>query len=315
MLTHSSASIRIHALSLLSRSKSPKAPLSQDGLLSLQSNIAHFHTEVDPKTRNEFIALAKRLFSRVRTVLVAQDDTIRPYHTSYKVMKSEEHNSLEHKSLQGTQFIADMSSIEHHASFLRWYLSFLAQELQPTASYQRHIIALDILQSALRDYTAQCSLVSSGLAVLDKFVDRLGASYTEGLCRLLFDLIMDSFDDVRSLATSILLFIRGGPLHRQIEMSTANPVNELTTVKPSLVVSRAEKVMRATCRADHADGLARLNLLTWQLAAPIENGYETKSALLEVLISGLEADLEKAHSSLRFAVANAPLHGRIIALR
>ena len=230
-------------------------------------------------------------------------------------MKSEEHNSPEHKYLQGTHFVSDMSSIEHHASFLRWYMSFLAKELQPTASYQRHITALEILRLALREFTGRCSSTSLGLVALDEFVDRVGVSHTEGLSRLLLDLIMDPFDDVRSLASSILLFILGGAQQRQVEMSTANAVNDLTAVKTSLIISRAEKAMRATCRADHADGLARLNLLTWQLAAATESWYETQNALLEVLTSGLEVDLEKAHSSLRFAVASAPLHGRIIALR
>ena len=40
----------------------------------------------------------------------------------------------------------DDESLVNHISSLKWYYAFLLEELRPTASYQRHITTLKILQ-------------------------------------------------------------------------------------------------------------------------------------------------------------------------
>ena len=321
MLAHSSVSIRIHALSLLSRSKSPKEPLSRNCLLSLQNRIAHFHAEVDPKARNDFIPLAKKLFLRVMNVIMAQSGAALIPPTTPEAINFAKHSTLGHDTLHRYNIVSEVNCTEQHTIFIRWYMLFLAKELQPTASYQRHITALEILQWSTRE----CSSVLLGLVALDEFLDRPEASYTDELVNPLFSLIMDPFDDVRTLATSTLLFILEGLKQKQRDVSM-DFTKDLATMTNPLVVSgspgnlsfslhRAERTTRATGRADHADGLARLNLLRWQLAEDSGQGCNNRTSLLEVLVSDLEADLGTAHSNLSFAVANAPLHGRIIALR
>ncbi|KAL8825138.1 MAG: hypothetical protein Q9191_004596 [Dirinaria sp. TL-2023a] len=279
--------------------------------------------EIDPKARNEFIALAKKLFLRVKAVVIAQSDTALFHPTTAKAIKFPVHSTSEHDSLQS--FVSEASCTEQHTIFMRWYISFLAEELQPTASYQRHIIALEILQLVLKEYVGDYSSDSQDLGALNEFLDGPRASYMDRLTRSLFDLIMDPFDDVRALASSTLLFILERLHPRQQNLSITDLTNSLATMMNPLLfpknhsnlcltLRRAERTSRVTGRADHADGLARLNLLTWQLVEENAQGCDNKSYLLEVLVSDLEADLGTTHSNLRFAVANAPLHGRIIAI-
>lgn len=307
MLTHPSASIRIHALFLLIRSKSPKEPFSSESLNSMQNHFPYFHTEVDTKTRNEFVALVKKFLSRFNAVLVAQNQSSAVSKYRPEANGTDRPGILKQNLSQepGQHRDAKTSCTEHHLVFIRWYMSFLADELQPTASYQRHITALEILHCVFEHSVDHYNSPPLNPIILDQCMGRSRASYAHRLTRNLFDLVVDPFSDVRILAASILLRTR------QIEL----PGTPATSITFSAMVERAEQLTRATGRADHAEGLAGLQLLTWQLTAGHEEWCDEKTTLLETMTASLKNDLEQARLDLRFAVANAPLHGNLVALR
>ncbi len=124
------------------------------------------------------------------------------------------------------------------------------------------------------------------------------------LIRLLIDLTMNSFDDVRSLAASLLKCVE---------------------LRPNLLlrtIDRGEKVMCRTGRADHADGYGRLMDVALSTCpkdscqAPFSSPVLIRSQVsVGSLLSTLEADITTATIDLRCAVASAPIHGRLIALR
>jgi len=139
------------------------------------------------------------------------------------------------------------------------------------------------------------------------WIDEVGITkcpcYTHALVRPLFDLIMDAFDDVRALAGSCLFFI-------------LESWSRAWTLKIDIPqkINIAEQLMRATGRADHADGFARMFRLHCQIGPQCLWPEGNEDALLHALAS-LQADVTIARSQMRSAVENSPLHGHIIALR
>ena len=137
----------------------------------------------------------------------------------------------------------------------------------------------------------------------------------ERLRRLLLDLAIDPFEDVRQTTVSIL-----AGFSRLCQL----PVTGLGDTKTALVSNgnldktsaarKAELWMRRTGRADHADGAGLLYSHLYDSLS----GYgrdETRNEVVERLLGRLELDVKTAEDSLRLAVLTAPLHGWLIALR
>lgn len=130
-------------MSILVYSSSSTSPFAAELLLSLRQNLPSFHVESDPKIRGEFLGIMNTLIARLQAAIFRMR----------KVFVS--HTGLSQGQCQpaGSSESRDLSHVEHHeslsqhASFLGWYLEFLSGELQPTASYQRHITALKVLQN------------------------------------------------------------------------------------------------------------------------------------------------------------------------
>ena len=329
LLEHSSHIVRIHALSLLINSKSQREPLSEEIIRKLEECLPGFHSEVDPKTRNEFIALAKKLMTRVTAAIVAQRQAIGSYRT-----RSQEKDDIGHCVLEnGTaltvepNMIRKAGSLGHHFSFFRWYTSFLMEELQPTATYQRHITALEIVKYVLLKAAAVSSPSPPCLLALSGDEERPEKpSYTRVLVRPLLDLIMDPFDDVRNSAASIVFTITESSWEKDLEVLSDGDLNSSSAPKSlslgetckldlSTSLYRAEALMRATGRADHADGFARTCQLVWQLCIRDQDWAGGNAITIEHLLSSLKADVKIARSDMRSAARTAPLHGHLIALR
>ena len=75
------------------------------------------------------------VLSRILRRPVESSDPVAAYSSSYQSNKENQETSQETSRV-----------LELHLSFLECYVEYLKQELQPTASYQRHIIALRILR-------------------------------------------------------------------------------------------------------------------------------------------------------------------------
>ena len=329
LLVHRSPDVRIRALSAILQTSSTVAPLSVEVLSCLLSSICHLHMEVDPKSRNNFIALAKDLVCRVLKATWSSENNINSPKNALSHGRTTEHLGLGDNQSGLIEHSLNVEKEVHnlHVNFLRLYMQFLANELLPTASYQRHITALHILSSTLQCASSRYARPSPGLVLFDKAIKWPGSpSYMRSILRPLFDLIMDPFDDVRSIAESLLLTILEGswkPCFKAHEGDAAQEAipnaiqsqDEKNRLQLPQILFRAHDTLRTTGRADHADGVAKLHSLIWQFCNLHDEWRPSQTFILESICSDLEMDVKIALSDLRLAVGTRPLHGHLIALR
>ena len=138
-LSHKNSSISITALSILTVSSSHTKPFLPERLASLKQNIPFFHAESDSKFRGEYISVMKRALRRFDSILTRLSHT--PWesrHSNHSIPDSSWDRLINENNRVRSEAL--------HRSFLNWYIGYIAQELQPTASYQRHITSLRILQ-------------------------------------------------------------------------------------------------------------------------------------------------------------------------
>ena len=321
--------MRIRALSTLIRSSTPTTPLSRDVVEGLTASICHFHTEVDPKIRNEFVALAKVLIRRIMTVKCSSRNSVDSYERTSDESLGEEHLQMDPEDLRNMEKASSSGEEIHkqHIVFLRFYMHFLPKELQPTASYQRHITALQVLGTSLECALSRHREPWLALKSFNQYVKWPGQrSYTQSLLRPLLDLTMDPFDDVRSVAGSVLQIILGGTSKPQIACHKGEPTYGLITTIASAPeegdvldlrksLNRAQLTLQSTSRADHADGVARLYGLIWQSCTYRHEWHMSKISTLEEFFTGLEEDVSITAADLRLAVGTRPLHGHLTSLR
>lgn len=312
LLVHPSPGVRVWALSMLHRSLSFTSTLPTDVLVGLKEPLCYFHTESDPRFRNEFIAIARRLVQGIMTVACPSKNNVH----------MDRSPGIERPGSNDRDRDSKEEIVHQHFVFLKFYMHFLAKELQPTASYQRHITTLQVLATSLK--------FSDSLLALGSFKqDAEGPgqrSHTGKLIRPLVDLIMDPFDDVRGVASSVLLTTLQASSELQIESSKREPPNRYVPLATkahsqgrfldqSRQLARAQTMLRATSRADHADGVARLYDLKWQSYAYEDSWHPSRTVILDELLTGLEEDVSITASDLHLAVGTRPLHGHLISLR
>ncbi|KAI4087710.1 MAG: hypothetical protein LQ344_006595 [Seirophora lacunosa] len=319
LLHHSSPRIRSAAFSLIVHSSSPSAMLDTTVLLSLRSTIPYYHVEANPKLRQENFAMIKRLLFRVSSAVKSCNKTT-PEQPAEMILP--ERTSPSVLPLHGQVQVKD-SRRRQNREFFAWYWGFLARELAPTASYQRHITALKMIDSLF----SSLSHVRHPWSEYDLDIDLIITS--------LLDLIMDPFDDVRELAASILnKSLQTFP--RDITPSAQNTMSEMRMLRFSKsaglndalllydrpfwarVMHRAVSKMQSSGRADHADGFGRL----YDICHGSHGLSSEDTALggdphfvLGNLVSDIEQCIASARSNLYLAVGTAPLHGYLIAAR
>ena len=135
LLYHYSCDVRITALSLLIKSTSTVQPLSEFSLDTLQRVLPHFYLEYDAKARNELISLIKRLCIRLQAATARMQKLKR----TTTCQGNNDFETGKHQTLLRGDVIHSERS---HIEFMTWFHEFLLGELQPAASYQRHITAL-----------------------------------------------------------------------------------------------------------------------------------------------------------------------------
>ena len=153
--------------------------------------------------------------------------------------------------------------------------------------------------------------------------------FTNDHLRVLLDLAMDAYDDVRSCSITLLKqassdimrewlldteqavdkdILASAGQRRPSENSTRN--NRICTV-----LRWSEDLMRKTGRADFSDGFGRLNELTFDMQLRSTSTVSCARNITYGLLSDIERDIQTAQQNLSQAVATAPVHGRMIALR
>ena len=153
LLVHGNSNISIASLSVLTASSSVTKPFSEKTLASLEQNLPSFHAESDSKFRGEFLSVMRKVLRRLDNALSRMlHRPMESTQTNDSIITSWD-NQFDDQYRKGNAAI--------HLSFVRWYIGYLEQELQPTASYQRHIIALKILQIMRKSSLLETFQVSS----------------------------------------------------------------------------------------------------------------------------------------------------------
>lgn len=323
---------------MLVTSSSTIRPFNAEALEYLQSNIAILYADTDAKFRNEVLSNTKHMLERLRgavSYLVRELQNL-----SFKNLQSPESTQSRKQDIGE---IKDL--LESHEAFIQWYLKFLVGELIPTASYQRHITALKAIMlllnsGILRRNQGSKQYQTSGNETSWPFSIRF---FTSGTMRLLLDLLMDSFEDVRLNASSVLrlaskenfeygqsidyveIIDYGSKLSgiRVRQASSSFTTSQVSPPSVNLVrhkrpfglledfISRADDISKRTGRADYADGLARCYVLHYSLLPNTSDRLE----LVDKLVLGLEAKAGVARTDLSRAVSDAPVHGTFAALK
>jgi hypothetical protein len=313
----------------------------------LQSRMSILYCDSDAKFRNEVLSNTKHMIERLRgatALLVRENESLsfqlRPEHSLGPQGRQMAQQALE----QTTELLRG------HASFVEWYIEFLLGELIPTASYQRHITALKAISLLLRSGILKPSLRSPPVRISDNTTvwPYLIEFFNPMSMRLLLDLLMDPFEDVRSNATSVLKLASPedfsvdeqdeefqGDVHSSqavgclqdaadaaqnclVAMPSTSCGDVFSTVRKGKpmgllrdFVEGAKRWSQRTGRADYADGVARSTSLLFSLLSPSTE----QTTFLTQLVEDLEAKLSIAEDDLAKAVHEVPVHGTFAALK
>ncbi|OAA74099.1 HEAT repeat protein [Cordyceps fumosorosea ARSEF 2679] len=313
VLGHPSHEVRSLVFSILISSPSTTKPYSPRALQLLQKHLGAFFADPDAKFRVDVSARARDMFKRVRgAISVLKRSIPRVRAKAAKEKKREAATEAPAPAMYRTNLItlpeeSLVQCLTYHEEFLKWYLEFLCEELVPTASYQRHIASLKALGHILRmegEKGKAWETADDQTLLFDVFDGKW--------IRALFDLLMDPFEDVREVTSTVLKFIFADARYRRFSLRAADAESSTQDAAADLceLSRRANDLARRTARADHADGAARVNQLLYRfLDTPAE-----RIALLSGMIDELERKIALAEADLGRAVLEAPVHGDFASL-
>lgn len=340
LLFHASETVRSLAFSVLVSSSSSVRPFSPNALDILQECMAILYSDTDAKFRNEVLSNTRHMIERLKgaTGLLAREIGS----LSFGLRQ----NSGLQLPAQQVQSNDTTTLLERHERFIEWYVEFLLGELIPTSSYQRHITSLKaisiLITSGILEQESTRSLAQiPDHATMWPFKIQF---FTSGSIRLLLDLLLDPFEDVRSSATAILKLARaecftlrlcGQEVKNGISPNNMkqylDPENGTETSHQSIktiagcqqdqdgpilgllmeFVGRAEDASKRTGRADYADGVAR----SYELLYSLLSTAQSRIKLFGELVDELGVKVEVAEQDLGRAVLETPIHGTFAALK
>jgi hypothetical protein len=268
--------------------------------------------ETEPAVRGEIVSLFQRLIDRLKaaTFNLHKVSTGKPLYVTKR----------DDRTIKTPMNSNDAAKrLKAHQDFLRWLVQFLFIELQPGASYQRHI-------SSLRFFTI---LIESGL---DRSINRLSnrgnsdsalqwgmhiGIIAPDLARAFQDLVLDPFEDVRSRAAFLL----------EVSLLAQQPTDQVAEKSKLdylfIFLKSAELRMSQSGRADHADGVSRIYLILFRIApnkfGDADNTQDrwcrTKAGIIQCLLEKLDIVLSMAQSNMSLAMSRYPMHGIISSLK
>lgn len=292
-------------------------------LRSLRSALPAYHTEANPKVRQENLTMMRNLLKRLARSLNNLNKM-----KSTSGLEGESSGKRDPASGFNTESKLRVEEHQKYLCFIDWYAVFLIQELGSTVSYQRHFIALKVLDFLLTDgqgvkynWDEDVCLGPPPMAPHVLFGN-------EALNSLL-NLIMDPFDDIRELAASILHGLPGSiwsdlsskvistlpGTHSTTDLEYISPKEKLCHARGTFLshtLHRATIKMQETGRADHADGFGQL----YDLVLGSHGAWtDDDESIFDQLLSSLEQCTEIARLNVQTAVKTASLHGYLIAAR
>ncbi|PHH76949.1 hypothetical protein CDD80_1077 [Ophiocordyceps camponoti-rufipedis] len=304
-LAHPDERVRILALSLLVTSPSTTSPYSVDALHVLRTHLGSLFSEPNAKVREETSAKLRDMYRRLCGAIHALKRG--QSRIKGKTTSAGEGNSVSQPGSANDVGLPYMGrredSLKHHVEFHRAYLTFLCDELVPTASYQRHIASLKAVNSILR-------MEKEGKPFWKTQEEQVFLnSFDDKWARALFDLLMDPFHDVRAEAAKALGGVFGDARFQQPALGCSEERKRM--VDSIVEVSRrAEEMARRTARADHSDGVSKAQQLLYR---SLPSGEE-QMLFLRQKVDQLARKVSAAESDLGRAVLQEPLHGDLASL-
>jgi hypothetical protein len=264
----------------------------------LKKHLAAFHSDYEARVRNDVLGLTKTLIRRAKNIITVAERSL-----STQRLVADGARPPVQKKFGPEVMLKDASEarlvLDRHQAFVGWYLDFLKNELVPTASYQRHITAERATLLLLR--------VGKHAGATDDIIDEdiaRSISSDSTWIRLLLDLLLDPFDDVRDCSATILSLIP--PV-----ASGSGAENSPDLVKALReFCARASKLADRTGREDHGDGAARSQAL---LCAWLGN-QDSQIALLSEILDRVESKISKAEDDLGHAAIENPVHADFAAI-
>lgn len=258
------------------------------------------HAESDAYTRGEILSLTRRFILRLKGGIVKDEDVSHAERTSNKTGTGQVKNESETKD------------------FLKKYIQFLGSDLRLNASYPRHITALKALKLLLDSGLDPRTEAKPQKSEVENIWKVQVEVFDAHLLRLLIDLLMDPFEEVRQTSLSILSLC---PREILLNGMDANDQNYGAGMRLTDAVARAESLASNTSRADHADTVARLYHIIFSAALPGNSGqsatnwWTTKASVVDTLLTKLEERLSSSNGLFNSGMREAPLHGYTSGLR
>ncbi|RFU34981.1 hypothetical protein B7463_g1379, partial [Scytalidium lignicola] len=318
LLVHSSGIVRSLAFSVLVSSHSPLRPFSKRAINYLQESMGILFADPDAKVRDEILSTTRLMLERVRgasSFLLRDIESLSfSIDTNQKEVKDspdefnqnssmKPHISKEMRSKMGEEQIELLSK---HQDFIQWYLEFLSREMNPTTSYQRHITALratrQIIRSGILDQGSSTIEEVSRNTTIWPYTIKY---FTPLRVRLLLDLLMDPFEDVRVESAAILKFASCNDFFN-VQSSKKKPLALLMDF-----ITRAKNSFKKTGRADDADGLAR----AYEILYSFLDSTEARLSLFEEIVDDIETKVAIGERDLARGMQRGPIHGQFAALR
>lgn len=297
-LLHRESSIRIAALSLLITTSSTIKPFTVGATKAILRGLPSMHAESEAYARGEIFSLTRRFILRLKGGIVREEDAgLKIQKATSKPATGQTRNEAETKEL------------------LKAYLNLLQNDLPLSASYARHITALKSLKLLIDsglDPRTDLKLQKSEMENLWKIQVEI---FDAKLLRLLVDLLLDPFEEVRQTSLTILNLCPRETLLDCLQ-NTTNLGMRLTDA-----LTRAETLASNTSRADHADTVARLYHIIFCAALPgisdhlNADWWSTKASVVDTILIKLEERLMGSKSLFNSAMREAPLHGYTSGLR
>lgn len=301
-LLHREANIRIAALSLLITAFSTIKPFTVGATNAILRGLPSMHAESDAYTRGEILSLTRKFIVRLKGGVVKDEDAVSKLEkTANKPTSGETRNETETKE------------------FLKAYLQLLGRDMRLGASYPRHITALKALKLLLDsglDPRVEVKLQKSEMENLWKIQVEV---FDTQLLRLLIDLLLDPFEEVRQTSLSILSSCPREILLNGLQDKTDQ--QSAVGMRLTDAITRAENLASNTSRADHADTVARLYHILFCAALPANSGqpatdwWTTKASVVDTILTKVEERLLDSKCLFTSVMREAPLHGYTSGLR
>jgi hypothetical protein len=307
--------VRLSGFSILVASPASTRPFSDMALALLAKALPSLAMETDAGVRQDTLALFSSLIDRLKACMFKLSQIAKPGGDDKHDSDIEDDEDKPDKKKDSRPTKKDRKAakedLEMHQEFMGLLVKFIILELKPGSGYARHVFALKALQiliksglnPALAPSTASATERSSAVWPLPILFD--GPHFE----RLIQDLVMNSFEDIRSLAANVLenYYVSSG-------VSDPSAVNEY--------FDKAREKMTLSGRADHADGVARLYRIQAAIARTSSKASSGEGIKLDDrywVIKGLIEDLQAAiavgKGNLPLAMEKHPIHGILASLR